>query len=94
MNTIEFAILVPFAIFAVFLLVRQSIHSNRKCPFSERTARAILRLSAWLHCVGVAHDAAILRYRVARRAPMIRLDSTDEREYLERVKEQVKQELV
>lgn len=86
MSTLEFAILVPFAIFAIFLIVRQSIHSNRKYPFSERTARSILCLSAWLRCVGVAHDAAILRYRVARRTPIMRLDSTDEREHQEYVR--------
>ena len=86
---IEFALIASATIFVVVLLIRSFIHSNRKHPFSERTARAVLRLSAWLHCVGVAHDAAILRYRVARRTPMRRLDSTDEREYLERVKQEL-----
>ena len=85
MNTLEFALLVPFVVLALFLIVRQFIYSNRKSPFSERLARFLLQLSAWLRCTGVACDAAILRYRCERRVPVPGLDSTAEREYHEHV---------
>ena len=83
MNLIEFADLVPFTLFAAYLLVRSTVRSNRKSPFSERLARTILRLSSWLRCVGVSYDAAILRYRCECRVPVIGLDSTAEREHQE-----------
>ena len=82
-NLIQFAVLVPFVIIAIYLLVRSTIHSNRKSPFSERMAHTILRLSSWLRCVGVSYDAAILRYRCECRVPVLGLDSTAEREHQE-----------
>jgi hypothetical protein len=72
-------LLIVAIVFATWLILRAAVKSNRKYPISERACLLILRFAAWAEAVATAYDAAILRYRMERRAASIEMASTAER---------------
>ena len=51
-----------------------------RLPATEQFVRSMLHLAAWIERTATALDAAIVRYRIERRALVIRLESTEQRE--------------
>ena len=78
--------------FALYLLAKSVWRSHREYPFSERLCLRVLRVGAWLECVGWAYDRAIIEYRIERRnAAVIELVSTGQRIEAARIEEQLAQ---